>query len=125
MTITTTFARLVGGQIQYAPKPLRVSGSDVYTNDPNIYHANGWYTVILATPLPPVSGLTIVESWSEDDESMTITQSLSYAPSTTPVEERVDELESVQTELAEQIANSTHDLEVIYGVIDYIIMNLI
>lgn len=110
MTITTTFARLVSGQIQYAPKPLRVNGSDVYTNDPNIYHANGWYTVILATPLPPVSGFNIEESWREDENTMTVTQVLVYKPIPAPtdyepnVDERLTDLEAALCDIIDLLS---------------------
>lgn len=66
------FGKLIDGQLQYAPMPLKINGVSVYTNVRNTYFKEG-YSAIVRTEMPSKEGYYYTSSWQQTD-SRTITE---------------------------------------------------
>ena len=63
------YGKLVNGELRGAPRPIRTENGDVFTNDPAIYHANGYKPIITAEY--PSDGKSYIDSWTETETEIT------------------------------------------------------
>lgn len=63
------YGKLVNGELRGAPRPIRTENGDVFTNDPAIYHANGYKPIILTEY--PSDGKSYTDSWTETETEIT------------------------------------------------------
>ena len=63
------YGKLIDGELRGAPRPIRTENGDVFTNDPAIYHANGYKPIILTEY--PSDGKSYVDSWTETETEIT------------------------------------------------------
>ena len=62
------FGKLVDGELRGAPRPIKTSEGDVFTNDPSIYLANGYKPIILTEY--PSDGVYYTGSWTETESEI-------------------------------------------------------
>ena len=63
------YGKLIDGELRGAPRPIKTENGDVFTNDPAIYHANGYKPIILTEY--PSDGGYYTESWAETETEIT------------------------------------------------------
>ena len=63
------YGKLVDGELRGAPRPIKTSEGDVFTNDPSIYLANGYKPIILTEY--PSDGKSYIDSWAETETEIT------------------------------------------------------
>ena len=63
------YGKLVNGELRGAPRPLKTTDGDVFTNDPSIYLANGYKPIIMAEY--PSDGKSYIDSWAETETEIT------------------------------------------------------
>lgn len=62
------YGKLVNGELRGAPRPIKTADGDVFTNDPAVYLANGYKTIITADY--PSDGGYYTESWTETESEI-------------------------------------------------------
>ena len=65
------YGKLIDGELRGAPRPIKTENGDVFTNDPAIYHANGYKPIILTEY--PSDGKSYTYSWAETETEITQT----------------------------------------------------
>ena len=65
------YAKIENGELRGAPRPIKTSEGDVFTNDPSIYLANGYKPIILTEY--PSDGKSYIDSWTETETEITQT----------------------------------------------------
>ena len=63
------YGKLVNGELRGAPRPLKTSDGDVFTNNAAIYLANGYKPIILTDS--PSDGKSYISSWTETETEIT------------------------------------------------------
>lgn len=63
------YGKLIDGELRGAPRPIKTADGDVFTNDPSIYLANGYKSIILTDC--PSDGKSYVGSWTETESEIT------------------------------------------------------
>ena len=63
------YGKLIDGELRGAPRPIKTTDGDVFTNDPSIYFANGYKPIILTEY--PSDGGYYTESWTETETEIT------------------------------------------------------
>lgn len=63
------YGKLINGELRGAPRPIKTADGDVFTNDPSIYHANGYKLIILTEY--PSDGKSYIDSWTETETEIT------------------------------------------------------
>lgn len=62
------YGKLVGGELRGAPRPIKTSEGDVFTNDPNLLLHYGYKPIITADY--PSDGGYYTESWTETESQI-------------------------------------------------------
>ena len=62
------YGKLIDSELRGAPRPIKTSEGDVFTNDPAIYLANGYKRIILTDC--PSDGKSYVSSWTETESEI-------------------------------------------------------
>lgn len=52
--------------IAYAPTPLIIGGEEVYTNDPAVYHEQGWFDVVITDKPEDTATKIYTPYWREN-----------------------------------------------------------
>ena len=63
------YGKLIDGELRGAPRPIKTTDGDVFTNDPSIYLANGYKPIITAEY--PSDEKSYVSSWTETETEIT------------------------------------------------------
>lgn len=86
------YGKLVDGELRGAPRPIKTSEGDVFTNDPSIYLANDYKPIILTEY--PSDGGYYTESWTEAESEI----KQIWTPAEPPEEISADEALEIITE---------------------------
>ena len=63
------YGKLVGGELRGAPRPIKTSEGDVFTNDPALLLQYGYKPIITAEY--PSDGKSYIDSWAETETEIT------------------------------------------------------
>ena len=63
------FGKLVDGELRGAPRPIKTSEGDVFTNDPALLLHYGYKPIIMAEY--PSDGKSYIDSWTETETEIT------------------------------------------------------
>ena len=63
------YGKLVDGELRGAPRPIKTSEGDVFTNDPALLLQYGYKPIIMAEY--PSDGKSYIDSWEETETEIT------------------------------------------------------
>ena len=63
------YGKLVDGELRGAPRPIKTSEGDVFTNDPALLLHYGYKPIIMAEY--PSDGKSYIDSWTETETEIT------------------------------------------------------
>ena len=64
------YAKLIDGEIQFAPNPILVDGNYIGNPPAEVLEADGWKEVIYTDPPTVEPGYVAVPGWQEEDDEI-------------------------------------------------------
>ena len=65
-----TYAKLIDGEIQFAPNPILVGGNYIGNPPASVYEADGYKEVVYTDPPSVEPGYIAVPGWQEEDDEI-------------------------------------------------------